>query len=287
MSLNVTPFDAPFGAEITGLDLSRELEPTIRDEANAAFLEHVVLCFRDQRFETPDEFLIAARNLGEPMPPVTASYRLPGYDAIEELRGDATDKRTGDTQLLRRGGTWHTDHSNLAEPPKATVLYAIDIPKVGGNTEFTNLALAYRSLDEATKQRLRGRRVFEAYLSRRAPRKLLTRTKAEEQDSSGVWQPLVREHPETGQLSLYLNPMRDDAVEGLSETDGDALLDSLYAHRDQPRFQYSHRWRIGDVLIWDNRCTWHQACFDFDPSERRHMHRIMLEGDAPILSAQR
>ena len=128
------------------------------------------------------------------------------------------------------------------------------------------------------------RRAFHAYLSRRAPRKLLTRTKGEEKSSSGCWQPLVRLHPDTGRKSLYLNPMRADAVEDMDRKDGDALLDRLYGHCDQARFQYSHRWRPGDVLIPDNRCALHQATFDFDQSRRRYLHRIMLRGERPVLA---
>jgi taurine dioxygenase len=277
--MEVVRFAAAFGAEVIGLDLGQPLDAERVAAVNRAFVDSTVLCFRDQHFDTPDAFLAAARNLGEPMPPVTATYRLPGYEVIEELSNRATDRRTGDTRPLNRGGTWHTDHSNLAAPPKATVLYAIEVPQHGGNTEFTSLIAAYEALDATMKARLRGRRVFEAYLSRRAPRKLLTRTAEEEEGSSGTWQPLLRRHPESGRTSLYFNPMRDEAVEGLSQDEGDALLDALYAHCDQPRFQYSHRWRPGDMLIWDNRCALHQARFDFDPSLRRYLHRIMLRGE--------
>lgn len=282
--MEIKPLDGPFGAEISGLNLTQELDAATRAKVNSAFVDNVVLCFRGQSFKAPDDFLHAVENLGRPMPPVTATYCLPGYEAIEELTNQATDKRTGDDLPLKRGGSWHTDHSNLACPPKATVLYAIEVPELGGNTEFTNLYLAYDALDDNTKQRIRGKRAFHAYLSRRAPRKLLTRTKAEEEGSSGCWQPLVREHPETGRAALYLNPMRCDAVEGLGEAEGDALLDALYAHCEQHRFQYSHRWRPGDVLIWDNRCALHQATFDFDPHKLRYLHRIMLKGDAPKLA---
>lgn len=275
---------ARFGAEVTDIDLSEPLAVSTRDALNAAFVENVVLCFRDQSFDTPDQFLSAVRNLGEPMPPVTATYRLPGYDVIEELSNHAVDKRTGDTTPLARGGSWHTDHSNLEEPPKATVLYGIQIPEDGGNTEFTNLQMAYDGLDEDLKQAIRGRRAFHAYLSRRAPRKLLSRTKDEQQGSDGCWQPLVRQHPETGRPGLYFNQMRCDAVEGYEQEEGDALLDRIYAHCDQSRFQYSHKWRPGDVLIWDNRSALHQATFDFDQSQRRYLHRIMLRGDAPIMA---
>jgi len=278
----ISPFAAPFGAAVADLNLSDSIAPECLESINRAFLKNVVLCFRSQSFRSPDQFLAAARRLGEPMAPVTASYRLPGYDVIEELSNFATDPRSDDRQPLRRGGSWHTDHSNLPKPPKATLLYAIEVPESGGNTEFTNLTLAYAALSFEMKKQLLGLRVFEAYLSRRAPRRLLQRTPQEEANSSGCWQPLVRRHPETGESGLYLNPMRDDAIEGMSRQQSEQLLDTLYAHCDQDRFQYSHRWRAGDVLIWDNRCAWHRATFDFDQSKRRYLHRIMLRGDRPV-----
>lgn len=283
--MEIKPLDGNFGAQVIGLNLARDLDVETRGEINQAFVDNTVLCFRGQSFAAPDEFLTAVKNLGEPMPPVTSTYRLPGFDVIEELTNRAIDKRTGDTTPLMRGGSWHTDHSNLERPPKATVLYAIEVPEVGGNTEFTCLALAHEALDASIKESVRGKRAFHAYLSRRAPRRLLSRTREEEKGSSGCWQPLVREHPETGRNSLYLNPMRCDAIEGMDEAEGDMLLDGLYAHCDQKRFQYSHRWQPGDVLIWDNRSALHQATFDFDPSRRRYLHRIMLRGDLPRLAA--
>jgi len=282
----IARIDAPFGAEVRGLDLAGGLDAATRDAVNRAFVDNVVLVFRDQKFAAPERFLAAAEILGEPMPPVTATYRLPGFAAIEEIVNSATDKRTGDTAPLLRGGSWHTDHSNLEAPPKATTLYALELPESGGgNTEFINMYLAYEALSEELKAAIRGRRSFQAYISRRAPRKLLTRTEAERDGSDGVWQPLVRRHPETGRDALYLNPMRCDAVEGMDEAAGDALLDALYAHCDQPRFRYSHQWRPGDMLVWDNRAALHQATPVRVPGERRHMHRIMLRGDRPLMAA--
>lgn len=284
--MEIRPLDAPFGAEIAGLDLAGALDAATRAAVNRAFVENVVLVFRGQSFAAPERFLAAAAKLGEPMPPVTATYRLPGYEEIEEIVNSAIDKRTGDAAPLLRGGSWHTDHSNLATPPKATTLYAIELPASGGgNTEFINMYLAYEALPDELKSAIRGRRSFQAYLSRRAPRKLLTRTEAERAGSDGVWQPLVRRHPETGRDALYLNPMRCDAVEGMGETAGDALLDALYAHCDRADFRYSHEWQAGDMLIWDNRAALHQATPVRVPGERRYMHRIMLKGDAPRMAA--
>lgn len=283
--MNIRPISAPFGAEVSGVDLRQPLSDGARTSINYAFVANGVLVFRDQKFAGPDQFLAAASNLGDPMPPVVATYRLAGYDVIEELTNSATDKRTGEKTPLYRGGSWHTDHSNLARPPKATTLYAIDLPPSGGgNTEFTNMMMAYEALDGRMKEKLRGRRAFQAYLSRRAPRKLLARTEAEKQGSDGVWQPMVRRHPETGRAALYLNPMRCDAVEGMDEAEGDALLDALYRHCDHPEFQYSHRWSKGDMLVWDNRSCLHQATPVRTPGERRYMHRIMLKGDRPVMA---
>lgn len=282
--MEVRNFDAACGAEVLGLDMTLALDDETKSQINRTFVDNVVLCFRDQRFDTPEKFLVAARALGEPFPPIVNIYRLPGHVEIEELTNQATDKRTGGTKRLNRGGSWHTDHSNIECPPKATALYAVEIPSRGGNTEFVNMFAAYDALSAEQKAFLEGRRAFHAYLSRRAPRQLLTRSKKEEAQTEGVWQPIVRKHPVTGRKALYLNPMRIDQVEGLDREEGDRLMDELFAHCDQPQFQYSHEWRIGDMLVWDNCASQHQATFDFDPSERRYLLRIMLKGDKPLLA---
>ena len=145
--MNIGPIDAPFGDEVTDIDLRQPLMDDSWAVIKKAFVENGVLVFRDQHFAGPDQFITAASNLGDPMPPVVATYRLPGYDAIEELTNSATDKRTGEQTPLYRGGSWHTDHSNLECPPKATTLYAIELPPGGGgNTEFTNMMMAYDAL---------------------------------------------------------------------------------------------------------------------------------------------
>jgi len=136
----------------------------------------------------------------------------------------------------------------------------------------------------ARRQVFRGRRILHQYISTRAPRRLLQRNKNEEAASPDVWQPLVRRHEESGRKSLYLNPMRNDRIEGLNDADSFAKLDALFAHCDRPQFQYSHKWRTGDMLIWDNRCAMHQATFDFDQRKRRYLHRIMLKGTTPQLA---
>ena len=281
----VNKFGSALGAEVTEADLTGDQDTQDIANIEIAFAEHLVLVFRDQKFSSPDEFVKAARILGDPMPPVTDTYRLPGYEVIEELKNNSVDKRTG-KPIDQRGGSWHTDHSNLKHPPKATTLFAITLPPSGGaNTEFTNMYLAYETLPDDVKKQISGRKSFQAYQSRRAPRKLLTRSNTERKDSSGVWQPIVRKHPVSEKPALYINPMRCDAVEGMDEKEGDDLLDYLYQHCNNPQFQYSHDWRPGDMLIWDNRCALHQATPLANPNETRYMHRIMLKGEQPVMAA--
>lgn len=280
----VNKIGSALGAEVIDEDLTRVQDSQTITNINNAFVEHIVLVFRNQNFSSPDEFVEAAKILGDPMPPVTNTYRLPNYDVVEELKSNSVDKRTGEP-IDQRGGSWHTDHSNLERPPKATTLYAITLPPSGGaNTEFTNMYLAYEALADDIKERIGGRKSFQAYQSRRAPRKLLTRSTAEREGSSGAWQPIVRKHPVSEIPALYINPMRCDAIEGMEEKEGDELLDFLYRHFDNPEFQYSHEWRQGDMLIWDNRCALHQATPLANPKETRYMHRIMLRGDLPLMA---
>jgi len=145
------------GAEVTDIDLRERLDSGIVAKINNAFTDHIVLVFRNQKFASPDEFISAAENLGEPMPPVTMTYRLPGYEVVEELKNNSMDKRTGNP-IDQRGGSWHTDHSNLERPPKATTLFAISLPSSGGgNTEFTNMYLAFESLPGDIKHEIAGR----------------------------------------------------------------------------------------------------------------------------------
>ena len=284
MNFEVNKLDGPFGAEITGLDLKQSLDAETQTKVNKVFADNVVLCVRDQKLETPEDFLTAVHQFGEPMKQVVATYRLEGYEDIEVLSNRQTDERTENKKPMTRGGTWHTDHSNMEIPPKATMLYAIAIPDTGGNTQFTNMYLTYDALPDDMKKQLKGKRAFHSYLSSRAPRKLLERTEEEKKVSDGVWQPLVRLHPETNRKSLYMNQMRIEHVDGMEHEEGFAFMDKLYTHCDKPEFHYSHKWKLGDVLIWDDRASLHHATFDFDQSQLRYMHRAMLKGEKPILA---
>jgi taurine dioxygenase len=161
------------------------------------------------------------------------------------------------------------------------MLYGVAVPATGGDTQFVNMYRAYDALAPALKDRIAGLKVLHTYDSSRKGTRIATLTADEAAALPGVVHPLVRTHPETGRKALYLNPNRMEAVLGLARAESDALLDGLIAHATEERFQYRHRWRPGDILIWDNRCTMHKANADYPIGEKRLMHRIVVAGTVP------
>ena len=280
MRMTITPLAEHAGAEVKGLDLRRPVDGETRKELNRALADHVALVFRDQDL-TPKQFADAGRLFGTPMKQLLQQYHLPDCPEVGVVSNRDRDA-AGDGRILIRGTSWHTDHSNKEIPPKATALYSVSLPDSGGDTKFTNTAAAYDALPEETKQRIDGLKAVHAYLSSRTPRKLPKRTGAEAQESPPVEQPLVRTHPDNGRKALYLNPVRIEEIVGMEKEAGFALLNELMAHATEERFQYRHKWRLGDMVIWDDRCSMHKADTDYDMSQLRLLHRLMIEGTKPV-----
>jgi taurine dioxygenase len=176
---------------------------------------------------------------------------------------------------------WHTDMSYLEQPPKASMLYALEIPAQGGNTYFTDMYRAYDALPEATKRRIAGLRVKHdgTYNSGGYVRQGVTAVD-DPLTAPGVYHPLVCTHPETGRRLLYLGRRRNAYIEGLPLAESEALLDELWAHASDETFVWCNVWKVGDVVLWDNRCTMHRRD-PFDASERRVLHRTQIKGSAP------
>lgn len=279
MTLSIQPLGDALGAEVLGFDLGRDLTAETVEAINQAWAQYIVLCFRDQDL-TPQAFVRLARMFGEPVRQVIKQqeFSLPDAPEVGILSSEQRDAVTG--ERLYRGGSWHTDHSHLPAPPRGTMLYALQIPDRGGDTRFTNQRAAYASLPEATKRRLEGLKAVHVYESKYTPRRMPTRTQEEVAESPRASHPIVRTHPPSGDKALYLNPIRTEAIEGMPEDAAQQLLDELLTHSTQPQFQYAHKWRLHDVLIWDNRCALHAATFDYDLAQERYMHRIMIEGEA-------
>lgn len=279
-TFSLTPLSQLMAAEVTGVDMSAPVENDLAAALNKAFLDHLVLCIRDQRL-SPAGYVNAAGIFGRPQEQLVKHFLYPSEPLISLVSSLDNRDQAGDGKPIVRGPHWHTDDSFFEAPAKATVLYALEIPESRGDTWFANMYAAFEALDEETKARIAELRAVHKYVSRRAGAKVAKLSEDDQKKTPDVSHPLVRTHPETGGRSLYLNPNRIDHIEGMSLEDGDALLDALYAHAFEERFHYRHRWREGDLLIWDNRCTMHRASSDLEPGDRRLLHRILLKGTRP------
>jgi len=265
------------GAIVEGLD-SEALAADDEELLRRLYAESPVLCLRGQAL-SPDAFMRLARVFGAIQVQLLREFRDAAHPEISYIENTQRDTR-GDGKRIVFGEHWHTDDSYMAKPCSTTLLYADVIPPVGGDTLFANMYRAYEALPDAMKARLHAMRAVHAYQSRRNVNPVPTRTEDEERESPKVSHPLVRTHSVTGRQALYLNLNRIDSVEGLPLKDGDALIDELFAHSIQPTFVHAHKWRLHDVVVWDNRCTMHKASADYG-DHRRRMMRILIEGSAP------
>jgi taurine dioxygenase len=267
------------GTEVLDLDLREPLGTDARMSLSAEFAQRSVLVFRDQMLSAHD-VLNAVQEFGKIFEQHNTRFQLPECPQIHYL---SNQDRYPDGSRYIPGAGYHTDHSNAEAPPKATVLYAVSLPSQGGDPQYVNMHSAYEALPRATRERIADLRAIHVYQSHLSKRKLMGLTATRQSEiPDAVSHPLVRTHPETGRKALYLNPIRIERIEGMSEAQTVALLDELLEHVTQPAFEYRHRWRLGDLVMWDNRCLLHKANGDYDMNERRYLYRVMLEGDRPI-----
>src|SRR5262245_5320668 len=272
--------DHETGAEITGLDLKAPIAAELRKAINAEFAKYHVLVFRDQRM-TAAEFAHAGEIFGELMSHHHKDVRA-GHPEVYEVR----NQRIGPGEYRIRCASFLTDHSNHPIPPKATARHPVSLPSYGGDTQFINMHNAYDDLPEDMKHRINGLKAMHVFESKFSPRKLrpLDEKSRAELPPPGV-HPLVRVHPENGRKALYLNPVRIESIVGMPEDQALALVAELMAHATQKKYEYRHKWRYGDMLIWDNRSVMHQANGDYDMNETRYLYRIMIKGE-PVLAAE-
>jgi taurine dioxygenase len=278
-SFSVTPLSGHTGAEIAGVDLSGPVgEPTCK-KLNQAFLDHCVIAIRDQKLSAP-QFLEAMKVFGEIFLQHNPRFAVAECPQIHYI---SNQEKFEDGRVYIPGEGYHTDHSNDVEPPKATALYAVKLPKTGGDTQFVNMYQAYDALHEAMKKRIDGLQARHVYQSKYSERKLPSLTQERRKIASElVTHPIVRTHPRTGRKALYINPIRIEGIVGMSEQEALSLLDELLEHATQEKFQYRHKWKAGDLVIWDNRCLMHKANGDYPVSEVRYLYRVMLKDDRPV-----
>jgi taurine dioxygenase len=261
------------GAEISGIDV-KALGDDGFAEVYRAWLDHNVLVIHGQDLEM-EEYLQYSRRFGVLEPHPSKSTRHPDYPEITMLGANKFD---ADGQLnmaiYRRGAEdWHTDGAYDAVPFKATQLYAVAIPSQGGDTLFASMYAAYEALPQTLKDRLEGRQGAFTYGGRKKRAALLNE---EDRDWTPVFHPIVRTHPETGRKALYFDPGKIVRIEGLEERESDELIDELTERMIQPDAQYRHHWTVGDIVIWDNRCSYHLAAGDYPPEEERIHWRVSI-----------
>lgn len=280
--MKITPLSAVLGAEVTDIDLAADLDETSFAAIKAAHLEHLVLVFRDQDL-SPDEQIAFSKRFGPLGQHPADDAVLAGYPDILVV---STRKEDGKYVGLPDGGPkWHSDLAYKSETSLGSLLYGIEIPAEGGNTGFANMYAAYDALPEHLKTLLRGKTgVFLA--GRNQNMKNFRRALNERQTAAtpAVHHPIVRVHPETGRKSIFANEQHTMCIDGLPDDESQDVLQQIFAHCAKPEFVYSHRWRQGDLVFWDNRCVLHIADHSRldDPSYIRHMHRTTVLGGRPV-----
>lgn len=272
--IRVRRLGTQIGAEIRGVDV-RTLDDADFAAIYRAWLDYNVVVIPDQHLEIED-FLRYSRRFGVIHPHPSKSTRHPAYPEITVLgankfRADGTL----DEAIYRRGADdWHTDGAYDAEPFKATQLYALAVPSRGGDTLFASMYAAYDALPERLKQRLEGKKGVFTY---GGPRKATALLNPEDRDWTPVRHSIIRTHPETGRKALYFDPGKILSIDGFDDAESDALIDELTARMIVPEGEYRHRWRRGDVVIWDNRCSYHRAAGDYPPEEDRIHWRVSIK----------
>lgn len=279
MTMHVQPVSPAGGSQIAGVDIARLDDATFR-AIEREWYRAGFLLFRDQRL-TDDDLLAFSRRLGELDPPpnqergrITPS----GYPDIYVI-SNVLDTAGEPIGALGAGeAVWHTDMSYLEEPPMASMLYALEVPAHGGNTWFCSMYAAWDAMPATLREKLRGRRIKHdgTFNSGGYLRQGVTATDDPLQ-APGAWHPAICLHPDSGRPMLYLGRRRNSYVEGLSPAESGELLDEVWAHATQSAFTYEHYWRVGDLLLWDNRVTMHRRDA-FSSSDRRIMHRTQIKG---------
>jgi taurine dioxygenase len=284
-TIAVTPLGNGIGAQIDGVNLREPVAPPTRDAILAAWMRHKVLRFRGQQGMSTQQLVDFSKIFGEldraPTPanktgkPYLAEF--PNVTAISNIVVDG--QPIGGLGAYE--AEWHTDMSYNEMTPSASILYAIEIPPSGGDTWFCDMAAAYEKLPADLQARIANLKcVHDA--SRNSAGMLRKGWKAvtDPRETIGAVHPLARTHPVTGRKALYLGRRANAYVPGLRLEDSEALLNALWAHAVRPEATWVQTWQVGDVLIWDNRCTMHRRDA-FDPATRRLMHRTQIAGDRP------
>jgi taurine dioxygenase len=287
--MNVIPTGRALGAEIIGIDLSKDVPATQREFIFNAWTENLVLLFRGQGLSFAD--LLRLRELFGP--PGQAANQLLGLGRKKYLRDEIPDEITIISNIVDDEGKpigglgdgeafWHTDSSFTEKPISASLLHAIEVTEEGGETAFLNMYRAYEEMPAALAERIEGKYVNHSKVHNSAGvRRPEFADVTDPSKGPGVKHPIVRTHPVMGRKCLYLGRRLNSYIFGLSLAESEALLDEIWAHACQDKYVWQHKWRVGDLLVWDNRCTMHHRNA-FAPNARRLMHKSTSAGKAVV-----
>jgi taurine dioxygenase len=270
------------GAEITGVDV-RKLDDEAFKPIYQAFLDHIVIVVREQALE-PEDFLAFSSRFGKLKPHLVKKAHHAEYPDLMVMDNLATLDTSASPLLVKVGTVWHTDLSYEYVTAKATGMHAKAVPSTGGDTPFANMYAAYETLPADLKRRIDGLSATYKYGGR--GKRQLDRLEAEDLDRKPAVHPLVQVHPETGRKILYFNGGQVLDIVGVRHAESEDIIARLKAHTESADGDYRHKWQVGDVVIWDNRCSIHTATGDYPVNERRTMWRttIMEPGWNPSAS---
>ncbi|MBR9835794.1 MAG: taurine dioxygenase [Alphaproteobacteria bacterium] len=276
-TIDIQPIAGALGAEIHGVDLTRELTNSEFDAVHRAFLDHHVIFFRDQANLSPDQQKAFARRFGSlNVHPYVKG--MSGHPELLEIIKEPEEK-------TNFGGGWHSDMSFLEEPALGSVLYGIEIPPYGGDTLFANQIAAFEALSKGMQDMLSGLTAIHSASREYGTEGYSAKARSSMQanqapDAPEFEHPVVRTHPETGRRGLYVNPAFTLRFSGMTRRESRPLLNFLFEHSREERFTCRFRWQANSVAFWDNRCVWHYALNDY-AGHRRHMRRATINGDRP------
>ena len=273
--LSLDPLTPTIGAEVSGVDLAQPLKPDAILSIRAALLDWKVLFFRDQDITT-EQHIAFARSFGDLEVHPFAPHK-PGYPEVLAI--------THDRERKGKENTWHSDVTWREKPSLGSILRAIDIPPVGGDTLFADMAAAYEGLPEAIKDQIEGKVALHDFGHFRTGMRRAGKSEEEieafNQAYPMVEHPVVRTHPETGRKAIYVNAAFTQHIVGLDKDASNALLKHLYAQAAIPEYQCRFRWETNSIAFWDNRASQHYAASDYWPAVRR-MERVTVIGDRPV-----
>lgn len=282
----------PAVAEITGMDCASRLSPEDLARLKALFRDYPIICVRDQTLDARQQGAFA-RQLGPLERQDRSAYCHPDDGDILIL---SNDRRPDGSQIgiVDAGDFWHSDSSHIAEPCRVTMLYSVRNPDKGGDTMFLDMRAVFDALPEAIKTRVTGRNAIHHVSKTLNPRVAISAERAgaaeyyrqREKETKAVAQPMVRTHPETGRQALYISPRFTIAIEDMDDREAQPLLDDLFRFMfSNPAWQYTHKWRDGDLVMWDNASLNHMAGGGYEYPDVRRMHRATIVGDRPFYRA--